>query len=148
MPLRHAAGLARPPPQAPARPRGAASRVAITRSRRPDSKTKTAQDCVADRGRREVAEAHAEHERQRKVDARSTAIDAAFDMPRGRVAADEKRGRTLPALGHRRGKKAGANDGHADIVTRQPWAKRLGISAQPGLARAIPRAVRQTLQRG
>src|SRR5215470_2961513 len=140
---RCAAGSATPPPRAPARRRDAAIRGAIPRSRRPDPKTETAQDRVADHGRRKVAEAHAEDERPRKMNARPAAVDAALDMPRRRVAADQKRGRALPTVTHRRRKEAGADDGHTDIVTRQPRPQRLRISAQPGLARAVARAVGQ-----
>ena len=93
--------------------------------------------------RREIAEPHAEHQRPREIDARPAAVDAALDAPGGALAAGEKRGRALPAIGHRRRKKPRAHHRHADPVARQARAQRLGIGAQPRLAGAISRAVGQ-----
>src|SRR6266550_9178384 len=139
-----AAGSAKRLPRAPGRRRNAAIRAATSRSGRPDAKAKAPQDCVADPSRRDIAKAHAEHQRPRKMDAAQAAVDAALDVPRRLVAAGEEWGRPLPAIGHRRRKKARTDNGHADTVAHEARPERLGIGAQPGLAGAIAGTVRQT----
>src|SRR2546430_17318040 len=78
------------------------------------------------------------------MDAAQAAVDAALDVPRRLVAAGEEWGRPLPAIGHRRRKKARTDNGNADTVAHEARPERLGIGAQPGLAGAIAGAVRQT----
>src|SRR5260370_1706331 len=67
-----------------------------------DVEAEIAQDSVADDGRREIAEAHAEDQRPGKIDAGMAAVDAALDPPGGALAAGEALGRPVPALRHRR----------------------------------------------
>src|SRR5204863_7234710 len=139
-----AAGSAKRLPRAPGRRRNAAIRAATSCSGRPDAKAEAPQDCVADPSRRDIAKAHAEHQRPGKMDAAQAAVDAALDVPRRLVAAGEEWGRPLPAIGHRRRKKARTDNGYADTVAHEARPERLGIGAQPGLACAIAGAGRLT----
>src|SRR5437870_12796838 len=52
-----------------------------------DVEAEIAHDAVADHRRGEIAKAHAEHQRPRKIDARPAAIDAALDAPGGALPA-------------------------------------------------------------
>lgn len=86
----------------------------------------TAHNPIPDRRRGEIAKAHAEDQRPGEIDARPAAVDAALDMPGGTLAAGEKRGRAVPAIGHRRGKKTWTDHRYPDAIGLQ-----LGRSASP-----------------
>src|SRR5207244_237278 len=74
-----------------------------------DTEMEAAHDAVADQRRGEIAKAHAKDQRPGKIDARAAAVDAALDPPGGALAAGEKRGRAVPAIGHGRAEKSRAD---------------------------------------
>src|SRR5271170_2408424 len=107
----------------------------------PDVKAEAPQDRVADDGRRDVAKLQAEHQRPGKRDSASAAVDAALDDAGRGLAAGEKRGRPVEAIGHRRIEKTRTYDRHPNPTGRQARSQRFGIGTQPGFARAVAGAV-------
>src|SRR5438445_687719 len=106
-----------------------------------DLEAVAAQDRIADESGRDVAELQTEHQRPRKSDAPPPAIDAALDDPSCAAAAEQKWGRPVESIGHRRVEEPRANHGDTDAVALEAGPQGLGVGAQPGLARAISRAV-------
>src|SRR6266851_5697980 len=67
-----------------------------------DVETEAAHDAVPNQRRGEVTKAHAEDQRPGEIDPRAAVVDAALDPAGGALAAGKERGRTVPAIGHRR----------------------------------------------
>src|SRR5712691_7406936 len=112
-----------------------------SRSGRMDPEAVAPQDRIADHGGREVTELQTEHERPRKGNPAPSAIDATLDDLGSGVAAQQKWGRPVEAIGHRRIEKPGTYDGHAYAALLQARPQRFRVGAQPGLARAIARVI-------
>src|SRR5579872_4125899 len=119
--------------------------VAIALSRA-DAEMKPAHDLVAEQGWCQIAEPHAQHQRQRELDPPPAAIDAALDPPGSALAAVEKWGWPLPTIGHARGEKARTHDADAHPLLFQQRPQCLTIGTDAGLAGAISRAIRQPAQ--